>query len=123
MPGPKKRIGRDAAMSARPFRRKTGRRFEKNGKRYVTVTLERPRWQLWLGASEACERTFGLDAYGQEVYDACDGNLSVTRIVEAFARNHSISRAEAEVAVTTFIKMLVGKGLVGIEVDKSAVIG
>jgi hypothetical protein len=111
-------LDRDTAMNGLPLKLPAKRVEEKNGRLYVTIEFRRPRWQQLLGADEVCERTFGLDAYGREVFDACDGGTSVMQIVKRFARNHKISVAEAEVSVSTFLKTLMSRGMVGIELEK-----
>lgn len=110
-------ISRKQAMHAEPVAFPPVRTENKDGKFHVTVEFVRPRWQRVLGADKTCERTFGLDAYGQEVYNACDGNTSVNDIVQHFAKKHHIDRAEAEQNVTTFLKTLIGKGLIGIPLN------
>ncbi len=112
----KPKLGRASAMKARPVHLPVIRTEERDGKRYVTVDFMRPRWQQLLGASRKCSKTFGLDVYGQEVYDACDGRSNVKKIAKGFASSHHVSVAEAELSVTTFLKTLVSKGLVGMEV-------
>jgi len=107
-------------MSACPVQRPALKMENKDGKRYVTVEFERPGWQRFLGADRRCERTFGLDAYGQEVYDGCDGHTAVRQIVRSFAHAHHLSVAEAEVSVTLFLKTLMTKGLIGVPVPEPA---
>lgn len=109
-------ISRETALSIAPVQRPAVKVESRNGKRYVTVEFERPRWQRFLGSDRLCRRTFGLDAYGQKVYDNCDGRTPVKQIVRRFAEKHKISVAEAEVSVTLFLKTLISKGLVGIPV-------
>ena len=111
-------LDRETAMGGFPLQLPTKRVEEKDGKLYVTIEFRRPRWQQILGADEVCERTFGLDPYGREVFDACDGKTNVDKIVKRFARNHHISVAEAEVSVSTFLKTLMSRGMVGIELEK-----
>ncbi len=105
-------------MAAIPHRIPVVKTEQKGAKLYATVKFRRPAWQRTLGADEYCQRTFGLDAYGREVYDACDGKNSVKIITQRFARKHRISQSEAEVAVTTFIKTLMSKGLVAIALNE-----
>ena len=114
-------LGRKAAMTARPRQAPVVRtKHRPDDGVNVTVMIRRPRWHRWLGGSERSERTFGLDAYGREVFEACDGKRSVRAIVRRFAANHEISRPEAELSVTTFLKTLMAKGLVVMELDKPA---
>lgn len=109
---------RDAALGAVPQRLPIVRREEKSGKLYLTVRFERPRWQCLLGADAMCERTFGLDAYGRRVYEGCDGQSPVRLIVRRFAEQTRISAPEAEIAVTRFLRTLVTKGLVAMQMEK-----
>jgi hypothetical protein len=106
-------------MGSRPFKLEAKRLEEKNGRLYVTIEFVRPRWQQFLGASKVLERTFGLDDYGREVFEACDGKTTVMEIAKRFARNHKISIAEAEVSVSTFLKTLLARGMVGIEMERA----
>ena len=101
-------------MSAIPVKANVLKTEHKNGKVYLTVAFARPGWQRLMGAERICERTFGLDAYGKEVYGLCNGKHSVQRCVEMFARNHHLSIPEAELAVTAFFKTLIKKGLIAI---------
>ncbi len=111
-------MGRAAALNACPVRTNAVKTEEKKDKLYVTVLFMRPKWQQWLGAEEKCQRTFGLDKYGVEVYRACDGGTSVKKIVDVFAENHKMSIAEAEISVCQFIKTLLIKGLIVMQVEK-----
>jgi hypothetical protein len=102
-------------LAAVPVKAPALKTEHKSGKVYVTVEFERPAWQRFLGAERRCRRTFGLDAYGQEVYGACDGKTPVRAMIDRFGDGHRLSRPEAEMAVTTFLKTLMAKGLVGME--------
>jgi len=84
----------------------------------VTVRFDRPRWHRWLGVTGAVERTFGLDPFGREVYEACDGKRSVRDIVREFSENHKLSGPEAELAVTRFLRTLMSKSLVAVAVPE-----
>lgn len=90
------------------------------GKLRITVRLRRARWVKWLGGSGEFERTYSLDKFGQEVYEACDGKTTVLKIVKRFANRHRISMPEAEASVTEFLKTMLSKGLIGMEVDKDS---
>jgi hypothetical protein len=109
---------RKAALDGRPFCPPPVRTEKKESKLYVTVRFIRPRWQRMLGGDETCERTFGLDAYGQTVYALCDGKRIVKNIIERFATKVHISVPEAEIAVTKFLQTLMIKGLVVMEMEK-----
>jgi hypothetical protein len=108
----KPRLTRDAAMASVPVQIPPRRVEHKGDKCYVTVTFNRRGWQRLIGVDRVCERTFGLDAYGKIVYDACDGKVCVETIIRRFANSHHLSIPEAETAVTTFLKLLTAKGLI-----------
>ena len=55
-----------------------------------------------------------LDAMGTAVWDLVDGSRSVRRIVRIFAETHRLENKEAEVSVTSFIKQLGRRGLLGL---------
>jgi hypothetical protein len=63
-------------------------------------------------------RGFGMDNYGMEVWEACDGDQSVKRICERFATAHAISFGEARVAVYQFLKTLTKRELIVIQVTQ-----
>lgn len=109
---------RDHAMAARAHRLPVLRTEVVGDKLRVTVQFRRSRWQRWLGASDLCERTFALDPIGQQVYAACDGTRTVAAIAQALAASHHLGPAEAELAVTTFLKTLMSRGLVAMEVSR-----
>ena len=114
-----RRIDRGSALGARPVRLTAVAAVERdNGGLLVTVRQPRPSWQRWLGGSEQFERAYGLDQLGREVYDACDGRTTVRAMVGRFARAHGIGRAEAEMAVTTFLKTMVARGMVAMAVSR-----
>ena len=118
----KPRLDRDTALSARPERVPSVRCEDRdNGGTLVTLKLTRRRMFRWLGAPVEVEQSFGLDALGREVYDACDGKSSVKAIIKKFQTSRRVSRPEAEIAVTTFLKRLTAKGLVVMAVDKDRV--
>ena len=114
----KHKIARFDAMAGVPHKVPVVKTEKKGAKLYATIEYERPGWQRVLGADSRCQRTFGLDAYGREVYESCDGKRSVKTIIARFAKSHHISLPEAEVAVTAFMKTLMTKGLVAIAVGK-----
>lgn len=112
------RTQRDAALNAIPFHRPVIREKEEDGKLYVTVEFERARWQQFLGADQMCERTFALDEYGRKVYEGCDGKRQVRHIIHNFAKATNVSKPEAETAVTRFMRTMMIKGLITMQMEK-----
>lgn len=112
-------IDRDTALKGRPHRvPPVGAEERDGGGLLVTVELQRKGWQRWLGFPKLIRRSYGLDAVGRQVYDACDGRTTVRRIVRRFAEANRLNIAEAELAVTTFLKTLIGRGIIVMEVDR-----
>ncbi len=68
------------------------------------------RWLLPLRG----EKGYALDRLGREVWEACDGDRTLERIVEDFARRHRVRFHEARVAVLTFLRTLVERRLVAL---------
>ncbi len=55
-----------------------------------------------------------LDAMGTSVWDLVDGKRSVRMIIKIFAKTHRLENREAEVSVTSFIRQLGQRGLLGL---------
>ena len=79
----------------------------------------RPAWQRMLGADQHCNRSYGLDAYGRDVYGDCNGKAGVRAIIKRFAKRHAVSKPEAEKAVTLFIKTMMSRGLIAMELENA----
>jgi len=111
-------INRRAALSGRPRQGKVvSVKDRPDGGAIVTALLRTSRWLRVLTGKDVREQSFGLDPYGLEVFEACDGKRSVQAIIRRFAKGHKVSRAEAELSVTTFLKRLLAKGVVVMEMD------
>jgi len=116
------RLSRKAAMQGRPMQVppiKTETRDK--GGALITVLLDGPRWARFIGGKSKVQRSYGLDRFGMQVYEACDGKTSVRRIVKRFAADNGLGPAEAELAVSTFLKTLMAKGLIVMGVSKDNV--
>ena len=55
-----------------------------------------------------------LDAMGTSVWDLVDGKRSVRMIIQIFANTHRLENREAEVSVTSFLRQLGQRGLLGL---------
>lgn len=110
--------GRTAALNGCPIRLPIVGKKKKGNRLLVTVEMCRPTWQQFLGADKVCEKTYGLDEYGEEVYSYCCGGTDVKKMAEKFSAKHHISLPEAEISVATFLRILMEKGLIGIEIEK-----
>jgi hypothetical protein len=115
-----RKLDRQSVMTARPEQMPFVHRADQDdGGLKITVKLKANRFARFLGGGGEVERTFHLDTLGREVYEACNGETSVQEVVRAFAKRHKLSIGEAEVSVTTYLKTLVARALIGMVVDKS----
>jgi hypothetical protein len=115
------KVERESALSAVPHRLPPIEVRERdNGGLEVVVAFDRPGWHRFLGASGRAERTFGMDTLGRFVYEACTGEATVGDISAGFAAHYRVTGAEAEIAVSRFLKTLMSKGLVAMEIEGSA---
>jgi len=60
------------------------------------------------------KRKIALDSVGADVWDLCDGERNIQSVVAAVAKNHKLTRREAEVSVTMFLQTLAKKNLIGL---------
>jgi len=56
-----------------------------------------------------------LDTLGTAVWNLIDNRKSVKQLIGHFAREHRLQRREAEVSVTSFLRDLGRRGLIGME--------
>ena len=115
-------VTRTEALAARPQKNMLveERRLD-SGELLLTYPVQvRP----WLAAAvhrlrgslqEPSRRKLQLDALGASVWDLVDGQRSVRQIVKAFATAHRLHEQEAEVSVTTFLRQLGRRGLIGLK--------
>jgi hypothetical protein len=117
----KKSLSKEEALSARPARRpEVASKKTDDGRTLLTVRFPRPRWQRWVGATtDYAERNFELDCLGAEVYEACNGKVDVRTVIQKFATVHNLAWAEAEIAVTGFLKTLMSRGLIMMLIDEA----
>lgn len=105
-------------MAARPYALPGIRTKEDaDGSITVLIRFQRSGWQKWLGAPAEYERRFQLDSLGSEVFEACDGKTSVEQTVKRLSASHNLNIAEAELAVTKYLKTLMMKRIIGMAID------
>ena len=95
-------------------------RTERRGKALILWIPIRRRWWTrglfgWLLPFRK-EKGIALDALGQEVRSACDGDRRVEEIIEDFADRHTLRFHEARSSVTQFLRSLVERRLVALVV-------
>ena len=93
------------------------RQRQQDGSMVVSVPLRRPRYLVpplsWV-LPYSSHRRVQLDRLGAEVFESCDGRVSVETIIENFAANHKLSFREAQLAVTEFLRQLTQRGLIAV---------
>ncbi|MCK5527274.1 MAG: PqqD family protein [Candidatus Latescibacteria bacterium] len=96
--------------------------WERDDNGEVLITLTRQTgWKINLLAKifyVPKERKIGLDEIGSQVWEMCDGKHTVDRMIRRLAQTHQLNRREAEVALTTYLRQLGKKRLVGFAVSK-----
>jgi len=111
-------LSRDDALAACPVATTILRRMAlDNGGQQITVAHTTTGYRRWLlRMPQRVERTLELDALGIDVLDRCDGKTAVRDIITALAEVHQLDSIEAEKAVTTFLRMLIQRGIVAMVV-------
>jgi hypothetical protein len=84
----------------------------------ITVRSRRPGWLVpplsWLLPLRRV-RVVRLDRVGSRVWGLCDGERTVEAVVDEFARAYALTFHEARVAVIGYLKQLVQRGALAIE--------
>jgi len=62
------------------------------------------------------ERATRLDHLGSQVWSLCDGQRTVEEVVDAIATRYRLTFHESRVAVTGYLKTLIQRGVLAIEV-------
>ena len=106
-------------LAARPVRNAAARVAEERpGELSIAVRTQRPRWMVpplsWVVPLRPT-RAVRLDRLGSQVWALCDGERTVEAVVDAFAARYNLSFHEARVAVTGYLKQLVQRGALAIE--------
>jgi len=104
-------------------RRNAAVAMERRGSTLVLWIPLRRRW--WTGAVAWAfplrdRKGFALDTLGEEVWNACDGEHEVERIIEEFAERHRIRFHDAKVSVLQFLRTLIERKLVAVVVEGPA---
>lgn len=66
------------------------------------------------------EKRLQLDRVGSGVWELCDGFHDVQSILDYVQRRHKLTRREAEVSVSTYLKILAERRLIGLKAPESA---
>ncbi len=117
----RKRLTREESLNARPVRNPEVEWTERDGEVLLRVPLPKGKWMPILksvsGAPQR-ERKVQLDELGSYVWARCDGERTVLSICEALCDDYKLSYREALVSLTTYLRQLGKRGLVGFALDK-----
>lgn len=72
------------------------------------------RWFPKLAQASSGERKIDLDEVGTFVWDMCDRDTTVRKMIEHLAAEYKMNRKEAEVSLFAFLQTLTKKGLVSL---------
>jgi hypothetical protein len=61
-----------------------------------------------------------LDELGTFVIELCDGEHAVRDVVDKFAKRFKLNHRDAEVSVTTFLRTLARRSIIGLAIESSA---
>lgn len=118
------RPSREQALNCRPVKNPevTTERLENGDARLHYLVRPKPLFSgllRRLGALKegGVEKKLQLDELGTAVWDLIDEGGDVRKIVESFAARYQLHPREAEVSVTTFLRELGRRGLVGLQGD------
>lgn len=114
------KLSRDQARRSKPIGHEYVRRKAMpSGEVRLTFMVPARGMAKWLlRLPDKVEKTVALDAVGIQIFDLCDGETTVDQIVQKYTKRYKVDRHEAEIAVTTFMRSLVQRGLVTMMVPK-----
>ena len=120
--GQKGSLSRDEALKCRPVKNiqvEVSRR--ESGDVQLSFPVYMRPWiasvARWTGSTPDKPRTqkLQLDTLGTSVWDLIDGRRSVKQMIRKFAEDHQLQHREAEVSVTSFLRELGKRGVIGME--------
>jgi len=115
------RLTREQALAARPMHHPEAIEHETDdGCVRLTLPLKgkvRKRFWHWLVVSPR-HRSVTLDEIGTVVWRACDGRRRVSQVVDVLVKKYKLNRREAEQSTMMFMKQLMERALLLMQVDK-----
>src|SRR3972149_5295557 len=115
-------LTREQVMRSRPLRNSL-LQWETSAEGKVVITI--PRRSDWLGRVVSAffvvpkARQLVLDdEVGSTVWHICDGEHTIAGIVDHLCKQYKLTRKEAEVSVTEFLRQRGRRRLVGFAVEK-----
>ncbi|MFH1823790.1 MAG: PqqD family protein [Candidatus Firestonebacteria bacterium] len=111
---------KEGILNSKPLRNPTLKVSEKNGEVFITLERKQGGWVNILSKIFFMpkEKTVVLDKIGSEIWNLCDGRRRVCDIVNYIVENHKLSNIEAETSLLEYLKQLVKRGIIGLEISK-----
>lgn len=114
-----------AMLAALPMRNVAARIETERGDTLVLcVPRKRPWFVRWPPMSWiipcGMERRLTLDSLGAQIWRMCDGRRTVGQVVDAFGDVHRLTFHEARAAVTGYLKLLLERGALAMDVGEIA---
>ncbi|MCE5216967.1 PqqD family protein [bacterium] len=114
-------LTREQSMAARPVRN-PGLEWSLNEDDEAVVTIPRRKdtqgrflaWMFFIPEA----RPLSLDAVGTFVWEHCDGEKSVSDLIDLMAKEYNVARKEVEVSLIEYLKRLGQRGMVGFLVPR-----
>jgi hypothetical protein len=120
-------LSRAEALACRPVRNRDVREEKlENGDLLLTFPLLVRPWltglarALGLQGRQVLTRKLQLDEMGSFTWALMDGERNLADLVEIVSRKYRLQRRETEVAVTSFLRDLGRRGLIGFSLSRQA---
>lgn len=115
-------LSREQSLKAIPIRNEKilAELDEDTGEMLLLIPRRDDRWVRLLARVFYVppHKKVSLDELGTTVWNLCDGKNSVREIVGQFAEKYKLSRKEAEVSLTEFLRQMARKRLIGLVISE-----
>ncbi len=115
-------ISQEYMLQAVPHRNRAMSVEELEGGILVTIPMRRPWWSrgpMRLVFNISKNRRIQLDTIGGYVLSLFDGRRTVEKVINKLMRRHKLSFQEARVSVYQFVRMLMQRGVIVVEVPEN----
>ncbi len=112
----KEKLSRQDTLNAKPVKNQAvGEKRNEKGETILIIPTRKGGWVRILSRILYIpqERTICLDEIGAWVWQKCNGNINVSKMIEALAKEFKINPKEAEISLLSFLKKLAQKRLIG----------
>jgi len=125
--GDDRELSRTEALACRPVRNREVREEKlESGDLLLTFPLPVRPWLAGLARAlgiqdrQVLTRKLQLDEMGSLTWTLMDGQRSLADLVEIVSRTYRLQRRETEVAITSFLRELGRRGLIGFRLPREA---